>query len=62
MAQNLVNDNCYQGRWWKGIFDEHVVEDVGVGLLGHGLPIATNLGVCGDFGTGIDFLKTLGHA
>ena len=38
MAENLVYDIRYQGSCWKGILDEHVVEDVGVGLLGHCLP------------------------
>ena len=35
VAENLVYDIHYQGSCWKGILDEHVVEDVGVALLGH---------------------------
>ena len=38
ISDNLVYNIGYQGSWWKGILDEHIVEDVGVGLLGHCLP------------------------
>ena len=38
ISENLVYDIRYQGSWWKGILDEHIVDDVGVGLLGHCLP------------------------
>ena len=38
VTENLVYDIRYQGSCWKGMIDEHVVEDVGVGLLGHCVP------------------------
>ena len=38
VSEKFVYDIRYQGSCWKGILHEHVVEDVGVGLLGHCLP------------------------